>query len=53
MREYIIEHFSDVKSAMLEINGNISIISGEKNLRQTHYSLIIPLGFKEIGRAHV
>lgn len=37
MREHGIEHFSDVKLAMLEIDGNISIISGQKNLRQTHY----------------
>lgn len=37
MREHGIEHFSDVKSAMLEIDGNISIISGGKNLRQTHH----------------
>ncbi|WP_268846424.1 DUF421 domain-containing protein [Flavobacterium aestivum] len=37
MREHGVEHFSDVKLAMLEVDGNISIISGEKNLRQTHY----------------
>lgn len=37
MREHGIEHFSDVKLAMLEIDGNISIISGENNLKQTHY----------------
>jgi uncharacterized membrane protein YcaP (DUF421 family) len=37
MREHGVEHFADVKLAMLEIDGNISIISGEKNLRQTHY----------------
>ena len=38
IREHGIEHFSDVKLlAMLEIDGNISIISGEKTLRQTHY----------------
>ena len=37
MREHGVEHFSDVKLAMLEIDGNISTISGEKNLRQTHY----------------
>lgn len=37
IREHGIEHFSGVKLAMLEIDGNISIISGEKNLRQTHY----------------
>jgi uncharacterized membrane protein YcaP (DUF421 family) len=37
MREHGVEDFSEVKLAMLEIDGNISIISGEKNLRQTHY----------------
>ena len=35
MREHGVEHFADVKLAMLEIDGNISIISGEKNLKQT------------------
>lgn len=37
MREHGVEHFKEVKLAMLEIDGNISIISGEKNLKQTHY----------------
>ncbi|WP_304198843.1 DUF421 domain-containing protein [Flavobacterium alvei] len=37
IREHGVEHFSDVKLAMLEIDGNISIISDQKNLRQTHY----------------
>lgn len=37
IREHGVEHFSDVKLAMLEIDGNISIISGNKTLRQTHY----------------
>ena len=37
MREHGIEHFKDVKLAMIEIDGNISIISGDKNLKQTHY----------------
>lgn len=37
MREHGIEHSKNVKLAMLEIDGNISIISGEKNLKQTHY----------------
>ena len=37
MREHGIEHFVDVKLAMLEIDGNISIISGDHALRQTHY----------------
>jgi len=37
IREHGFEHFTDVKLAMLEIDGNISIISGIDNLRQTHY----------------
>lgn len=37
MREHGVEHFVDVKLAMLEIDGNISIISGEDHLKQTHY----------------
>lgn len=37
MREHGIEFYKDVKLAMMEIDGNISIISGEKNLKQTHH----------------
>jgi len=37
MREHGIEYFKDVKLAMLEVDGNISIISGDKELKQTHY----------------
>lgn len=37
MREHGVEHFKDVKLAMLEIDGNISIISGQENIRQTHH----------------
>src|SRR6187431_178337 len=37
MREHGVEYFKEVKLAMLEIDGNISIITGEKNLIQTHY----------------
>ncbi|MBP4142311.1 DUF421 domain-containing protein [Flavobacterium sp. I-SCBP12n] len=37
MREHGIEYFKDVKLAMLEIDGNISIISGTQNLKQTHF----------------
>jgi uncharacterized membrane protein YcaP (DUF421 family) len=37
MREHGIEYFKDVKLAMLEIDGNISIISGDQTLKQTHY----------------
>ena len=37
MREHGVEYFKDVKLAMLEIDGNISIITGDKTLKQTHY----------------
>ncbi|OOG65915.1 DUF421 domain-containing protein [Flavobacterium sp. A45] len=37
MREHGVENFKDVKLAMLEIDGNISIITGENNLKQTNY----------------
>jgi uncharacterized membrane protein YcaP (DUF421 family) len=37
MREHGVENFKDVKLAILETDGNISIISGDKNLRQSHY----------------
>ena len=37
VREHGIENFKEVKLAMLENDGNISIISGEKLLKQTHY----------------
>ena len=37
MREHGVEYFKDVKLAMLEIDGNISIISGHQDLKQTHY----------------
>lgn len=37
MREHGVEHYKDVKLAMLEIDGNISIISGDNELRQTHH----------------
>lgn len=37
MREHGVEFFKDVKMAMLEIDGNISIITGDKALKQTHY----------------
>lgn len=38
MREHGVENCADVKLAMLEIDGNISIISGENNkLNQTHH----------------
>lgn len=37
MREHGLEYFKDVKLAMLEIDGNISIISGNRDLKQTQY----------------
>ncbi len=37
MREHGVEHFSDVKLAILEPDGNISVISGDIRLRQTHF----------------
>lgn len=37
IREHGVEHFTDVKLAMLEPDGNISIISGDVRMRQTHY----------------
>ena len=37
MREHGVEYFKDIKLAMFEIDGNISVISGDKNLKQTHH----------------
>jgi uncharacterized membrane protein YcaP (DUF421 family) len=37
MREHGVEFYKDVKLAMFEIDGNISMISGNKNLKQTHH----------------
>ena len=37
MREHGVEYYKDVKLAMFEIDGSISIISGSENLRQTHH----------------
>lgn len=38
MREQVVEHFPEVKKlAMLEMDGNNSIISGEKNLLLTYF----------------
>jgi uncharacterized membrane protein YcaP (DUF421 family) len=37
MREHGVEYFKDVKLAMFEVDGNISIISGNDMLRQTHH----------------
>lgn len=37
MREHGVEHIKDVKLAMFEEDGNISIISGESALKQSFY----------------
>lgn len=37
MREHGVEYYKDVKLAMFEIDGSISIISGSDNLKQTHH----------------
>ena len=37
IHEHGIENIKDVKLAILEMDGNISIISGDKTLKQTHY----------------
>lgn len=37
MREHGVEYYKDVKLAMFEIDGNISIISGNTNLKQTKH----------------
>jgi len=37
MREHGVEHYKDVKLAIFEVDGNISIITGDKTLKQTHY----------------
>ncbi len=37
MREHGVEAFKDVKLAMFEIDGNISIITGNEKLKQTYY----------------
>lgn len=37
IREHGLQHFNEVKLAMMEIDGNISVISGNKTLNQTHH----------------
>lgn len=37
IREHGVEHSNEVKLAMFEIDGNISIISGNENLKQTKH----------------
>ncbi len=37
MREHGVEHYKDVKLAIFEVDGNISIITGGAALKQSHY----------------
>ncbi|WP_395043799.1 DUF421 domain-containing protein [Flavobacterium sp.] len=37
IREHGIENTQDVKLAMMEVDGNISVISGDVNIKQTHH----------------
>lgn len=37
IREHGIEHYQEVRLAMLEIDGNISVISGDAQLKQTKH----------------
>jgi uncharacterized membrane protein YcaP (DUF421 family) len=37
IREHGVETYKEVRLAMMEIDGNISVISGDKNLIQTHH----------------
>jgi uncharacterized membrane protein YcaP (DUF421 family) len=37
MREHGVEYYKDVKLAIFEVDGNISIISGDNTLKQTHF----------------
>ena len=37
IREHGVETYKEVKLAMMEIEGNISVISGDKTLKQTHH----------------
>lgn len=37
IREHGVQNFSEVKLAIMEIDGNISVISGNKTLKETHH----------------
>lgn len=37
IREHGVEKYKDVKLAIMEADGNISIISGDENLKQSQY----------------
>lgn len=49
MREHGVEHHKDVKLAMFEIDGNISIISGDESLKQTRHKRKIHKTLGNIG----
>ena len=49
MREHGIKYYKDVKLAMFEIDGNISIISGNENLKQTHHKRIVHKSLGELN----
>lgn len=50
MREHGVEHYKDIRLAMLEIDGNISVISGNNTLKQSHYKR--KHNRKNLGRAN-
>ena len=49
IREHGVENYKDVKLAMMEIDGNISIISSEKNFIQTKHKRKIHKTLGNIG----
>ena len=50
MREHGVEFYKDVKLAMFEIDGSISIISGDKDLKQTHHKRKIHKSLGNLNR---
>jgi uncharacterized membrane protein YcaP (DUF421 family) len=40
IREHGIENIKDVKLSVLEVDGNISVVSQDEKSKQTHYSRI-------------
>ena len=49
MREHGVEFYKDVKLAMFEMDGNISIISGNDTLKQTHHKRKVHKTLGNIG----
>ncbi len=49
MREHGVEYYKDVKLAMFEIDGNISIISGSETLKQTNHKRKIHKSLGSLG----